>query len=56
MYILKKIFKRYEVNQNTIAFENSVKGIVGVIPVFRSLELLKREFPNEDWLEIEELR
>lgn len=56
MYILKKLFKRYEANHNIITFENSVKGIVGVIPVFRSLELLIKEFPNDDWIEIEEFR
>lgn len=56
MYVLKRLFRKYEANNNIITFENSKKGIIGVIPVFRSLELLKMEYPNEDWIEIEELR
>ena len=56
MYILKKVFKRYVIGKDTITFEYSAKGIIGVIPVFRSLELLNKQFPNEEWIEIEELK
>lgn len=51
-YILLKVFHSFKSDSGEIRWTGKL-GIVGVIPVFNSLQMLKRMYPNEEYIEIE---
>ena len=51
-YIPLKLFKQFESDEGGIKWSGK-NGIVGIVPVFNSLEILKRKYPNEKYIEIE---
>ena len=51
-YIPLKLFSKFESNEGDIEWTGK-NGIVGVVPVFNSLVMLKRKYPNDNFVEIE---
>jgi len=48
VFYIPRIIHKDEIG-NTVIFENIQKNMVGIIPVFSSLESLKKEFPDVEY-------